>query len=84
MAALNFLKPQQGLTSWSSRPAYGGRLAAISPSKYWSQNTAMPLRIVRPGSPRAPAGKDEAHRHRATLSEPQAEAGEHILDMSAG
>lgn len=81
MAALNFLKPQQGLTSWSSRPACGGRLTlAISPSKYWSQNTAMPLRIVRPGSPHAPAGEDEAHCHRATLSELQAEAGEHILE----
>jgi hypothetical protein len=81
MAALNFLKPQQGLTSWSSRPAYGGRLTlAISPSKYWSQNTAMPLRIVRPGSPRAPDGEDEAHRHRATRSEPQAKAGGHILE----
>ena len=81
MAALNFLKPQQGLASWSSRPAYGGLLTwAISPSKYWSQNTAMPLRIVRLDSPHAPDGEDEAHRHRATLSELQAEAGAHILE----
>ena len=81
MAALNFLKPQQGLTSWSSRPAYGGRLTlAIGPSKYWSQNTAMPLRIVRLGSPHAPASEDKAHGHRATLSELQAEAGAHILE----
>lgn len=80
MAALNFLKPQQGLTSWSSRPAYGGRLTlTISPSKYWSQNTAMPLRIVR-RSPHVPASEDEAHRHRATRSEPQAKAGAHILE----
>ncbi len=43
----------------------------------------MPLRIIR-RSPSAPASEDEAHCHRATLSELQAEAGEHVLDMSAG